>query len=106
MKTKSYPVRSRGHEESRKPCASWARRAPAITRFIVVIGCLLLSGTDHLAAGILPPLLGPTISDIPDLTIDEDTTSGPLDFTIDLASSLLGNLTKDSSNPALVPLDN
>lgn len=50
----------------------------------------------------------PTITDIPDQTIDEDGTTGALPFTIADGDTPIGSLvvTRSTSNPALVPLAN
>ena len=50
----------------------------------------------------------PTISSIGDVTIDEDTSTGPLDFTLSDLDTPLSFLilTVNSSNPSLVPLGN
>src|SRR3989454_1101750 len=50
----------------------------------------------------------PTITGIADQTIDEDTTTGALSFTVGDAESAAGSLTlsKGSSNPTLVPTKN
>ncbi len=50
----------------------------------------------------------PTISSIDDVTIDEDASTGPLDFTLSDLDTPLSFLivTVNSSNPSLVPLGN
>ncbi|HKQ38390.1 MAG TPA: MBG domain-containing protein, partial [Verrucomicrobiae bacterium] len=50
----------------------------------------------------------PTISSIPAQTINEDTTTGPLSFTVGDAETAAGSLivSRASSNPALVPTNN
>jgi hypothetical protein len=48
----------------------------------------------------------PAISAIPDLTIDEDTDTGPVAFTIGDVDSAALEVTASSSNPLLVPAGN
>ena len=68
------------------------------------------TATDSFLLTVNPPgaNLPPTISDVPDQIIDEDGTTGVLNFTIldpeTPASSL--TLSRGSSNPALVPTNN
>ena len=51
---------------------------------------------------------GPTISDIPDQAVLEDTSTGPIDFTVGDIDTPLDQLTftVDSDNPNLAPLNN
>ncbi len=55
----------------------------------------------------LPGESGPIISDVPDRTINENGTTGPIGFTVSDAETPDRSLTvtKHSSNPTIVPLD-
>ena len=67
-----------------------------------------MSARDSFLVTVTPPNTPPTISDIPDQKIDEDGTTGPIDFIIDdkeTAPDQL-SLSASSDNLSLVPVSN
>ena len=67
-----------------------------------------LTASDTFVLTVTPVNDAPTISNIPDLTINQDTSTGPISFTVgdvDTAASSLV-LSATSSNPTLVPVSN
>lgn len=66
-------------------------------------------GTDTFVLGVIAPNnTPPTISDIADVVIDEDSGSAPISFTIGDGQTAATNLAlvRASSNPALIPTNN
>lgn len=65
-----------------------------------------VSVSDSFLVTVTPTNDAPTISQLPDVTISEDTAIGPIPFTVgDLDSATL-TLTAGSSNPGLIPVAN
>jgi predicted outer membrane repeat protein len=64
-----------------------------------------LSGSDTFTLTVNPVNDAPTVSDIPDTTINEDTTTGNINFTVSDLESPAGSLivTASSNNQTLVP---
>jgi hypothetical protein len=64
-----------------------------------------LTASDPFVLTVTAVNTAPTISDIADLTVNEDTSTGPLAFTVGDAETPAGSLTvtASSSNPTLVP---
>ncbi len=67
-----------------------------------------LTASDTFLVTVTPPNTPPTISDIPDQKIDEDGTTGPIDFIISDKETPADqlSLTPSSDNTTLVPLSN
>src|SRR5205085_1098627 len=63
------------------------------------------TATDTFVLTVVAPNTPPTISDIPNQTINEDTATGSLTFTIGDSQTPIGSLTLSgsSSNSSLVP---
>src|SRR4029077_3667684 len=67
-----------------------------------------LSASDSFVLTVTTVNTPPVISGIPDQTIDEDTSTGAISFTVDDPETAPGSLvlSRSSSNPTLVPVAN
>src|SRR5205085_11425832 len=71
----------------------------------VTVGGGAMSSNDTFVLTVTPDNDAPTISNIPDRTINQDTSTGPINFTVGDAETEASSMTVTgtSSNPALVP---
>jgi len=68
----------------------------------------LATASDNFVLTVTPVNDPPTISNIPDLTINQNTSTGPISFTVGDVDTALSSLvlSATSSNPTLVPVGN